>query len=115
MGTLGHQRQRQLVQPYQQHHTRYPDTGGLRHQIFLGGDDFVESFVKTKLNPKVLREFPRTQRKALIKSLVLFEGKYNDRGEAMAQAYLSGAYTYAGDSRSFSCTLCDRQSCRTQS
>ena len=48
----------------QQEYVAFVDTGvtnasvwkDLRHQIFLG-DEFVESFVKTKLKPKALLEF----------------------------------------------------------
>ena len=68
---------------------------GLRHQLFLGGERFVERHVgNVKANPpERLREVPRAQRRALVKPLGYFEEAYPVRREAMARAFLGGVYT----------------------
>jgi hypothetical protein len=65
----------------------------LRHQIYLGGERFVEQFSGMPLLPDRLREVPRAQRRALSKPLSHFEQRYPDQRDAMARAFLSGAYT----------------------
>jgi len=65
----------------------------LRHQVFLGGDRFVERFSEVALPSVRLREVPRAQRRPFAKSLLHFEQAYADRREAMARAFLTGSYT----------------------
>lgn len=64
----------------------------LRHQVFLGDDAFVERFRDMK-RPDQVREIPKSQRRALAKSLEEYRTTCPDRNEAMARAYGSGAHT----------------------
>lgn len=66
---------------------------GLRCQVFLGTDGFVERHRGLANDPQRLREVPRAQRRALAKPLSAFADQSATRREAMAQAFLSGAYT----------------------
>jgi len=66
----------------------------VRHQLLLGDDLFVSQYNKEK-KPEELREISRAHRKTLAPSLLEFHRRYNERDEAMARAYLSGAYTMA--------------------
>ncbi|WP_373506686.1 transposase [Thiocapsa sp.] len=66
---------------------------GLQCQVFLGTDGFVERHRGLANDPQRLREVPRAQRRALAKPLSAFADQSATRREAMAQAFLSGAYT----------------------
>jgi hypothetical protein len=66
---------------------------GLRCQVFLGTDGFVERHRALAEDPQRLREVPRAQRRALGKPLSAFADQYSTRHEAMARAFSSGAYT----------------------
>lgn len=66
--------------------------GGLRHQILLGSERFVEQLFATRPADR-LREVPRAQRCMLAKPLAEFAAAYPLRREAMARAFLTGAYT----------------------
>ena len=66
---------------------------GLRHQIFLGGEAFVERHGGESKPLARLREVPRAQRRALAVSLADLAHRYPIRHEAMARAFLSGAYS----------------------
>jgi len=66
---------------------------GLRHQLFLGTESFVEQHAPKGREPESLREVPRAQRRAIAKPLSYFESAYPIRPEALARAFLSGAYT----------------------
>ena len=63
----------------------------LKHQLFLGDETFVEKFRDPKLLEQ-LSEVPKTQRRVLGKALAEYQNEFS-RDEAMARAYLSGAYT----------------------
>jgi hypothetical protein len=65
----------------------------LRHQVFLGSEGFVERYCATTKPLERLREIPRAQRRALAEPLAGFARRYPDRGEAMARAFATGAYT----------------------
>jgi REP element-mobilizing transposase RayT len=67
----------------------------LRHQVLLGGDDFVARFSDSASSPEAseLREVPRAQRRLLAPSLEQFATQHATRDESMAAAYRSGAYT----------------------
>lgn len=67
---------------------------GVRHQLLLGDDGFVESHRKTG-GDDVLREVSKAHRKSLALSLEEYQNRHPDRDAAMARAYLSGAYTMA--------------------
>lgn len=66
---------------------------GLRHQMFLGGEGFVERHCATSKPLEGLREVPRAQRRALAEPLASFARRYPHRGEAMARAFATGVYT----------------------
>ena len=63
-----------------------------RHQLLLGDDAFVERH-RTKTKPEQLRKISKAQRKSLALPLTEYQQRYSQRQEAMARAYLSGAYT----------------------
>ncbi|WP_026596318.1 transposase [Methylohalobius crimeensis] len=65
-----------------------------RHQLLLGDDGFVARHRQDK-TPEALREVPKAQRRAVALSLDDYRKRYRNRHEAMARAYLSGAYTMA--------------------
>ena len=66
----------------------------LRHQLLLGDDAFVELH-KLALSGAPLREVSKAQRRAVAMTLPQYQLRHADRDEAMAHAYLSGAYTMA--------------------
>lgn len=66
----------------------------VRHQLLLGDDAFVEQYREDK-KPEELREVSRAHRRSLALPLSEYQQRYSERNEAMAQAYLSGAYTMA--------------------
>ncbi|MGG7054722.1 addiction module toxin RelE, partial [Nitrosomonas halophila] len=63
-----------------------------RHQLLLGDDAFVEQFRQDK-KPEALREVSKAHRRSVALPLAEYEQRHSDRIEAMARAYLSGAYT----------------------
>lgn len=63
-----------------------------RHQVLLGDDTFVTKYQDNSKNDQ-LRDISKAQRKALAPELAVFQQNYPIRDEAMARAYLSGAYT----------------------
>lgn len=64
----------------------------LRHQVFLGTDDFVERCVREISASDEVREVPRAQRRPLAKPLSWYERNYLEP-EAMARAFKAGVYT----------------------
>ena len=66
---------------------------GLRHQVFLGSEQFAQRHHGATMAPEQLREVPRAQRRALSQPLVFFAQAYPQRREAMARAFRSGVYT----------------------
>ena len=66
----------------------------LRHQIFLGQDDFVEDALKRTGSKKNQAEIPLIQRNPA-RSLQYYAENSADSKQAMADAYLSGGYTLA--------------------
>jgi transposase-like protein len=64
------------------------------HQLLLGDDAFVERHRQTK-NPEALREVSKAHRRSVALSLDEYRMRHPDNDKAMAQAYLSGAYTMA--------------------
>jgi REP element-mobilizing transposase RayT len=66
---------------------------GLRHQVFLGSDSFVQRHCTPSKPLERLREVPRAQRRPLAKPLSDFAGRYPVRREAMARAYQTGVYS----------------------
>lgn len=67
----------------------------VKGQVFLGGDVFVETMrqrlaTDAKFDTK---EIPRTQRRALAKSLAYYRDEFADAKQGMAAAYATGDYT----------------------
>ena len=65
-----------------------------RHQLLLGDDAFVEQH-RAKAKPKELREVSKAHRRSVAIPLTEYQQRYSQRQEAMARAYLCGAYTMA--------------------
>ncbi len=66
---------------------------GLRHQAFLGSDEFVARHRVMATGEAALREVPRAQRRALVESLDRYLERYPEPAEAMTRAYLAGGFT----------------------
>jgi len=67
--------------------------GQVKHQLFLGDESFVNCAQMASTRSERLRELSKAHRRALAKPLAAYASDYSDRNEAMARAYLSGAYT----------------------
>jgi hypothetical protein len=65
-----------------------------RHQLVLGDDAFVERHRQAK-ESETLREMSKAHRKTVALTLNEYQMRHPIKDEAMAQAYLSGAYTMA--------------------
>src|SRR3990167_2701652 len=65
----------------------------LRHQVFLGGDAFVEEMQSLIDEKKELSEIPFSQRRQAPKDLYYYENSNPDRNSAICAAYQSGGYT----------------------
>jgi hypothetical protein len=66
---------------------------GLKNQIYLGSEEFVEK-TKSHLEPdKDLSEIPSAQRRKRPKPLVAYAKEHRDRDTAVAKAYASGGYS----------------------
>lgn len=66
----------------------------LQGQIYLGGEGFAECMQRQiEAGGGDLSEIPRAQRRPQAKSIAHYQRSYDNRDEAMAQAYLTGEYT----------------------
>lgn len=66
---------------------------GLRGQIYLGSEPFVER-MQALIDPKrPLREIPKRQRRAAAKPLDKYASSFAERNAAMVAAFRSGAYS----------------------
>lgn len=63
-----------------------------RHQLLLGDDAFAERHRQTK-DSEALREVSKAHRRSVALTLNEYRERHPNKDEAMAQAYLSGAYT----------------------
>ena len=72
----------------------------LKHQIYLGSDDFVELSQCKLSEQQSLKDIPRPQKLAAVKALEFYVEGF-DRNEGMARAYLSGHYTLAAVGAAF--------------
>jgi len=66
--------------------------GQVRYQSFLGDDDFMGRFQGIKCGEE-LNEISKNNRRIVTKTLLEYSQSFPNRGQAMANAYLSGAYT----------------------
>lgn len=65
----------------------------LTHQIYLGGDRFVNRMQK-KLDAKAdLSEIPKAQRRSIAKPISYYATRYKDKKRGIVEAYLTGDYT----------------------
>jgi len=71
-----------------------------RHQMLLGDDAFAERHRQTK-DYETLREVSKAHRRSVALTLDEYRERHEKKDEAMAQAYLSGAYTMAEIGRYF--------------
>lgn len=65
----------------------------VKHQLYLGDDAFIERLQRASKRSENLCEVSKAQRRALAKPLSEYAISFPERDEAMARAYLSGAYT----------------------
>jgi putative transposase len=72
----------------------------IRHQLLLGDEEFVEKHRQENLDEEI-GELSKAHRRSIALSLEEYKIQYPDRDEAMAKAYLSGAYTMAEIGRFF--------------
>lgn len=70
-------------------------------QMFLGSDMFVGEHRQIVEKPEKLRELSRAHKRSVALTLSGYQERYSQRNEAMARAYLSGAYTMAEIGRYF--------------
>ncbi|NKB77711.1 MAG: addiction module toxin RelE [Gammaproteobacteria bacterium] len=67
--------------------------GGMKNQIYLGSEEFVDC-VQSKIELGVhIDEVPRLQRRPVPKSLVWYSNEAADRNDAILNAYASGGYS----------------------
>lgn len=66
----------------------------IQHQVLLGDDAFVARCQDEQRGER-LREVSKAHRRSVALSLTAYRERYPERAEAMARAYLSGAYTMA--------------------
>lgn len=71
-----------------------------RHQLLLGDDAFVQKHRQAK-ESETLREMSKAHRKTVALTLDEYQIRHPNKDEAMALAYLSGAYTMAEIGRFF--------------
>jgi len=73
----------------------------VRHQMFLGTEDFVAAHQQAIDKPEKLREVSKAHRRSIALTLSEYQRRHPNRDEAMVKAYLSGAYTMAEIGRHF--------------
>ena len=66
---------------------------GLRNQIYLGGERFVDQLQAQTTKEADLSEIPRIQRRPVAKPLAAYAAEDADRARAMAAAFRSGDYS----------------------
>ncbi|NOR70789.1 MAG: hypothetical protein GQ532_14025 [Methylomarinum sp.] len=69
--------------------------------MFLGSEVFVGEHRQTAEKPEKLRELSKAHKRSVALTLSGYQERYSQRNEAMASAYLSGAYTVAEIGRYF--------------
>lgn len=68
--------------------------GGLRKQIFMGSDQFIDSMLQIiDKDKKAIDDIPRLQSSSLPKSLDEYNNQTSSRNEAIRVAFKSGGYT----------------------
>ena len=67
----------------------------IKHQMFLGNDEFIIERRQTTEKPVNLREVSKAHKRSVALTLSDYQQRYSPKNKAMARAYLSGAYTMA--------------------
>lgn len=67
----------------------------VKHQMFLGNESFNTEKIQLIEKKETLREVSKAHKRSIALTLVDYQKRYEQRNEAMAKAYLSGAYTMA--------------------
>jgi putative transposase len=67
----------------------------VRHQMILGNDVFIAEYQQAIEKPEKLCEVSKAHKRSVALTLSDYQRGYLQRDEAMAKAYLSGAYTMA--------------------
>ena len=67
----------------------------VKHQMFLGNESFNTEKIQLIEKTETLREVSKAHKRSIALTLVDYQKRYEQRNEAMAKAYLSGAYTMA--------------------
>jgi REP element-mobilizing transposase RayT len=73
----------------------------VRHQMFLGNGAFIAEHQQATEKTEKLREVSKAHKRSVALTLSDYQSRYSKRDEAMAKAYLSGAYTMAEIGRHF--------------
>jgi len=70
-----------------------PVWDNLRHQIYLGSDDFIDKHQKLISQKQDLDDIPAIQKRAMPKPISYYQKKYKNKNQAITQAFLSGGHT----------------------
>ena len=65
----------------------------LRHQIYLGSEDFVNKHQKLVSKKQDLDDIPALQKKAIPKPISYYQNNCKSESQAITQAFLSGGHT----------------------
>ncbi len=65
----------------------------LRHQIYLGSEDFINEHQELINKKKDLDDIPALHKRAMPKPISYYQKKYKNESEAITRAFLSGGYT----------------------
>ena len=98
LSQFGSQRARQVARytEFVQQGIRGPEVWqDLKGQVYMGSDVFVETMrARMEADKKFAsKEIPRSQRRALAKSLAYYRDQFDDAKQGMAAAYATGDYT----------------------
>jgi len=70
-----------------------PVWDNLRHQIYLGSDDFIDKHQNLIGQKQDLDDIPAIQKRATPKPISYYQKKYKNKNQAVTQAFLSGGNT----------------------
>jgi REP element-mobilizing transposase RayT len=70
-----------------------PVWDNLRHQIYMGSDDFINKHQELISKKQDLDDIPALQKRATSKPISYYQKKYKNEKQAITQAFLSGGHT----------------------
>jgi REP element-mobilizing transposase RayT len=70
-----------------------PVWDNLRHQIYMGSDDFINKHQELISKKQDLDDIPALQKRAMPKPISYYQKKYKNEKQAITQAFLSGGHT----------------------